>query len=309
MKFKTTLFIFLLCVFIIAACTMASEPQPTPTPTIDSVATEAAQIMLQATENAQRTAQAEQTALAQQTTDALATLNAQATLDFQATENAITTATQKELDKQATATQNMVRKITSTAQTIAKATEQARPMFEWVQKLFEAGKITTNEGIYYAMEDFDLSWAEIGYGRYFQTGYTAEYFLLQADIKLTSASDNANWQDASCGFIFGEEDNRNYDLADVAMDGNIYMWNCRGGSCRVMAVKRYGNPMVPQGQVSVLLSVFNDRVTFYVDGEEIVAATDTRYERGKIAYLLRSGTNKDYGTRCQITNVGLWMFP
>jgi hypothetical protein len=309
MSTKQVVTSLIVLLIVTAACTKPATPSPTPT--LNTQATEAAlgTLAAQNTQSAEQTAQAIQSAQAMQTADAQATLDAQASQVAQATQNAAATATQKVLNSQATQTQSFFNKQTSTAESILRETQQAEPLFEWVQKLFNEGISTTTEGKYFRVPDFNQSVAQLGQGFYWDSGFSANNFLLSASVALSSGSDKANWQDSSCGFIFGEENNRNYDLADVAMDGNIYMWNCRGGSCKAMAVKKYGPPMIPNGKADVTLMVFEKHIHFYVDGQEIVSATDLRYVEGNIAYLMRSGTNKDFGTRCQMTNIGLWMYP
>lgn len=302
---KISVRLIIVIVLVLGACTKPTPVPPTPIPTLDQQATESALAVANelATQNAEKTAQSIQTA------DAQKTLDAKATKAAQGTENAAATSTHRVLNAQATTTQAFSRKQTSTAEAISRATKQAEPLFEWVQKLFNDGFASTIEGEYYRLLDFDQNLAEIGHGRYWPSGYVANNFVLSAHISLSSGSDKANWQDSSCGFIFGEESERSYDLADVAMDGNIYMWNCRGGKCIPMAVMRYGPQMVPKGQADIVLTVFEKHILFYVDGNKIVSAGDTRYVPGNIAYLMRSGTNKDFGTRCQMTNIGLWIYP
>ena len=300
--FKKSFILLAIIVFGLGACVKATPVPPTPTPTQNLAATEAAQ----AAANAQATGDAEK---AQQTQSVQATLDAQASQVAQATQNAVATSTQKALNAQATTTQFAIRKITSTAEAAAEATEQARPVFEWVQKLFTEGVTTSTEGKFSSIPDFNQSAAQLGSGLYWKSGFAANNFVLAADITITSASNSANWQDSSCGFVFGEENDRSYNLADVAMDGYVYMWGCRGGSCVIMAAKKYGPPINPKGEMQIALMVFDNHIHFYVNGAEIVSAADLRYKEGDIAYLIRSGTNKDFGTRCEMTNIGLWKYP
>ncbi len=309
----TSILILTFLLFTAVACTLSSAGDSGPQETETAVALQLTQnAEKEATQIAQQTQlqstkYAEQTAVLIQTADAQATQEAQSTATASA--NAAATATQKVLNTQATATQAQVEKITATAESIVMATQQAQPLFEWAQTLFAEGSIPTTDGEYVAVEDFDESWAQLGSGRYWRTDQKVNNFLLQADVFLSSASESANWQDSSCGFIFGEKDNRNYDLADIAMDGNIYMWNCRNGKCIGMAVMRYGPPMVPKGEAQIMLSVYEGRIRFYVNGQKIISAFDSRYVPGNLAYLVRSGTNAGYGTRCKMTNIGLWLFP
>ena len=297
---------FVICLLVLSyACGGApASPQATPTSDLGPQETATAQAVeaQKATENAQ------ETAIALETANAQATLDAQATETAIATQNAIATATQKALNTQATATQAVIKKQTATAQAALDATATAQPLFDMVQKLFAVGLIEATEGTYLALEDFNASWAQLGSGQYFRTGFSPESFVFSAHVQLNSASESANWFQSTCGVIFSEKSNNDYNLVDVAMDGLAYSWVCRGGGCRGIAAIRYGEPMKPQGEADILLAVYKQRYHFFVNGNKIFSATDLTIRAGNLAYLLRSGTNKGFGTRCEMTNVGLWLF-
>jgi len=264
--------------------TAPTEP-PAPTETVDT----------QATADAQSTQEAQSTA------------DAQAAADAQATATAEFKKTQAVLDKQATLTQAFALKQTSTAEAVLEETAQAQPMFELLEQLIAEGYLESTAVEYYPLETFDESQAKLGHGTYWRTGLEGESFVLSGHVKLMSASDKANWSKASCGIIFGEEDEDNYNLVDIAMDGFLYSWDVRNNNFRAIAYKNYGPPMVPQGEADIVLVVSGQQYHFFVDGREILSATNLRLKPGNIALLMRSGSNKDYGTRCIMDNLGVWL--
>ncbi|NMC52253.1 MAG: hypothetical protein GYA48_01260, partial [Chloroflexi bacterium] len=48
-------------------------------------------------------------------------------------------------------------------------------------------------------------------------------------------------------------------------------------------------------------------VTFIVDGRKVVRFQDPNLTAGNLGLTLNSGTNKDYGFRCMMTDIDLWI--
>jgi murein L,D-transpeptidase YcbB/YkuD len=275
----------------------ASEDQPAEsrdTPTQAPPTSEP--IDLQATADVRRTAEALATANEQATANAAV----MATQEFQKTQQA--------MNKEATATQAKSVRLTSTAESMIHATAQAQPLLAMLEQLKAQGYIESTAGVYFPLPAFDESHAKMGYGIYWRTGLAAENFALTAHAKLMSASDNADWRKASCGVIFGEEDEDNYNLVDIAMDGFLYSWDVRNDNFRAIAYKNYGPPMAPEGEADILLVVLGQHYHVFVNGQETLSATNLRLMPGNIALLMRSGSNKGYGTRCIMDQLGVWIF-
>jgi hypothetical protein len=63
---------------------------------------------------------------------------------------------------------------------------------------------------------------------------------------------------------------------------------------------------VPSGQAQLMLAVQGSQINIYVNDELVHSRKDAKLTSGELAYTLVSGTNKDYGTHCTMTNVELW---
>jgi hypothetical protein len=248
------------------------------------------------------------TADAQHTTEALETVNAQGTSEAAATASLAAEKTQQAMDKQATSTQAGAVKLTATAEFVQRATSQAQSMMDEITELFDSGVVGTTEGTYARLNDFDESWAQLGWWQYWRTGYEGEDFVISGDAYWSSASDNANWPQSGCAIVFAEKDNQNQNIVWMAMDGYAYLARFRKGDGVLLAFQKYGQPQDDEGQTRFTLAVYDKKITLFMDGNEVLSARDAVYEPGNIDITLRSGTNKDYGTRCQMTNVDLWLF-
>lgn len=269
--------------------------------------TEAPAIDLDATESALSTVVA-----AQATTLAQATLEAQAAAAQAAAGNATATAAalaaeETRAAQSANVTQAPSVQASATPAIDSQATQQAQAMMGTVQQLFDEGIISTREGEYHRLEDFNESWAQLGYYQWWKTGYSPENFIISADIAWESASDRANWPEAGCGIVFSEDGASDHHLAYLSLDGFGRLAQISKGQWKNLAAHRYGTLSVPNGNAKIMLVVYNQRINFYVNGQRVANAYDGSLDAGNLALTLLSGTNKDFGTRCQMTNIDLFI--
>lgn len=269
--------------------------------------TQAPSIDLDATESALSTVVA-----AQATTLAQATLEAQTAAAQAAGANATATtaaltAEQTRAAQSANVTEAPVVEASATPATDTEATQQAQAMMGTIQQLFDEGIIGRREGTHYRLDDFNESWAQLGYYQWWKIGYAAENFVLSADIAWESASDRANWPEAGCGIVFSEDDESDHHLAYLSLDGFGRLAQISKGQWKNLAAQRYGTLSVPNGNAKIMLVVYDQRINFYVNGQRVANAYDGSLDAGNLALTLLSGTNKDFGTRCQMTNLDLFI--
>jgi len=282
----------LLGMALLAACatlpakelTPTLSPSPLPTNTVPPTDTATPTVDTPATQNAQQTA------------------DAQATADIQAA-----TQTQVALNKAAVLTEVVATKKTATAAVKATATSYAVAFLEVIQQLSETGVLTSTDGYYRHPKNFDQSWAQLGWYRWWHSGYAAENFVLSADVSWQSASNTADWYSAGCGIVFSENDKDNHHLAYFSLDGYGVLARINKGDWKYLAAERYGKVSTPDGNAKVMLVVDDKRINFYVNDKLVTTAYDNSLNDGNIAFTLLSGTNKNYGTRCKMTNIDLFL--
>ena len=138
------------------------------------------------------------------------------------------------------------------------------------------------------------------------TGYRPERYILKAHVKWTSASETANWFNSGCGFVFDADDSDNHFYVSLRLDGHAKIYRVYHGDLKTLANKFNGKQPVPTGEADFILAVEDDFVTFFVNGEVAAHAHDSQIHKGPLGLTLSSGTNKDFGTRCEMTDIYLW---
>ena len=56
-----------------------------------------------------------------------------------------------------------------------------------------------------------------------------------------------------------------------------------------------------------MLVVNGMQISYYVNGDQVVSIADHILKEGDLNLTLLSGTNSGYGTRCKMTEIGLWI--
>jgi hypothetical protein len=240
-----------------------------------------------------------------------ATAKARAVQSTQRAAAASATTVQAALEAEAAATEQAAAEEATRAaeqrQVELEATEQAAPMYELVQELHADGHLSTTEGTYYSLPDFDESWAQINWYQWIQTGFAPTDFAIQADTSWDSASNKANWYNSGCGFVFREEGVGDHYLAYLGLDGYVYFDRNVNHEWASLGYSYYGKVGKPAGSAHIMLVVEGYKFTFFVNGEKVHTRTDQGLASGNLALTMLSGINTGFGTRCTMTDIGLWV--
>mgnify|MGYP000898285953 FL=1 len=132
-------------------------------------------------------------------------------------------------------------------------------------------------------------------------------FVFKSHIAWSAASNTP--EVSGCGIVFGLQDNNDH-YAIFIDKGRILFLMGRGS--RVYNVGKtsgsgrlnYGNP----AEADLIVVVSNQVAYVSVDGDitkYTLSADQT--SNGTFALSVLSGTNKDYGTRCEMTDSMLWV--
>jgi hypothetical protein len=163
---------------------------------------------------------------------------------------------------------------------------------------------------YLTIDDFEESWAQIGWYQYWTIEDSPTNFVIRTNATWSSASDTANWNQSGCGFVFHVTDEKNHYIAYLGLDGNVYVQRMVQGEAKLVGSGYYDTVDVPEGSADLMLMVLGDKIYFFVDGSQVYKGIDSiltgKLKSGDLALTLVSGTNKGYGTRCQMTGIELW---
>ena len=132
--------------------------------------------------------------------------------------------------------------------------------------------------------------------------------MLSAHFSWKSASDTSD--NSGCGIVFAlQEDSSNYsvflDKSRIYFTKSDARYYRELGKTKGTGRVQFGNP----AEAEFSMAVFEKYAYVFVDrnfiGQYSLSADQPL--KGRIAYSLLSGTNRDYGTECKITNSKLWV--
>ena len=177
-----------------------------------------------------------------------------------------------------------------------------------VQSYFDQGFLNTTEGTIKEVDDFFYEWAQLGWYDMDVLSTQASDFFISGHFNWSSAYQNADV--SGCGYVFSLQENGDHyaiflDRAKILF---LITSNHSGriaGPTRGTGRVKFGNP----DEADFTIIVKDSYVYALVNGEltgEYTLAQSRGYE-GHIALTVLSGTNKDYGTRCEMTNIHVWI--
>ena len=204
------------------------------------------------------------------------------------------------------ATERAYNRSARTATAAVRVTEQSQELYNFVLELKKQGVITRTDGTYHSISNFDESWAQLLWYQYWSTEYSPADFVISAHTEWESASRVADWYASGCGFVFRETDENNHYLIYLALDGNVYLKAYVDGEFHELGKEYYGQIDFVQDQADVLLAVDGSQITYFINGKQVFQRENSELSSGGLYLTVVSGTNADFGTRCQITDIELW---
>lgn len=196
------------------------------------------------------------------------------------------------------------------------ATQKAQEFQAEVQSYFDNGYLDTTVGRIQTFGDFASQWAQLGWYRRFWldgSGSTLNRsdFAFNAHFRWSSAYRNADI--SGCGVAFAIQPNDDHyavflDRSKVLFVKTDYYYDAVGptrGPGRV----QFENPFDTPAEADFTLIV-RDTNAYVLVNEELVGEytlAESRGLKGQIMLAMISGTNKDFGTRCGITNIHIFI--
>ena len=197
--------------------------------------------------------------------------------------------------------------MTATAQVLA--TKQAQSMANQIQELFSEEYLSSTQGTYSRLSDFQESWAQINWIKPYFTDNFLSNFVIRADLAWATAQAGANIKYSGCGFYWGVgEDSLNYYVAVFSLDGNVRVHIKKDPSTALYPAGSgyFGKIDYMQGNAKIMLVVENGAIQFFVNGKRVYNRENQYELEGYLGFAISSGLNTGFGTRCSFSNVELW---
>lgn len=192
------------------------------------------------------------------------------------------------------------------------ATQHVEELSAEVQRYFGLGYLASTNGQFIEYEDFTAEWAQLTSYRSWTFDEQARDFYMSAHFKWSSAYRSADI--SGCGFTFARQDNNDHyavflDRSKILFVEAISPYYRPIGLTRGTGRVKFDNPFDHPVEADFTLIV-RDAYAYVLVNNELVGEytlAQSKNLRGKVGLALLSGTNKDYGTRCEWTNLRLWI--
>jgi hypothetical protein len=186
------------------------------------------------------------------------------------------------------------------------ATEQYTEFEALIAEFAELGYIGTTQGTIREFDPFSESWAQINWYIWWPVTRTTGDFVFKGHVEWTSAAENP--EDSGCGVVFGAQENE--DHYSVFLTNNRILFLMARGTYAYEVGKTSGsgrtdfeNPAAADFAVAV-----REKKSFVLVNGEVTEYTLSADQttNGEFALSLLSGTNRDYGTRCEMSEMMMW---
>jgi hypothetical protein len=186
------------------------------------------------------------------------------------------------------------------------ATQEAGSMAGIVQQLYDTGILSTTNGEYSRLADYDSNWAQTDSYQKTYSGYEPTNFVIQADATWQVFENTGNWTESGCGIVFHENDQEDHYLVVFSLGGQAFLWRRMSGGFSKLGISYRYDVNHDIAQAKVMIAVEDNWITIFVDNQEIYHFHHPYLESGKLAFTVISGSMIDYGTRCTLSNIELW---
>ncbi len=194
------------------------------------------------------------------------------------------------------------------------ATQRIEDYQAETQKYFDLGYLQTTDGRFERYDNFTEEWAQLGWYRRWILDEGVKDFYMTAHLKWSSAYRNADV--SGCGFFFASQENGDHYAVFLDRKEILFLnsdqtsgYSRRVGLTRGTGRVDFDNPADQPVEAEFTVIVNSGYVYVLVDGETVGEYTlsQSRVLTGALGVTLLSGTNADYGTRCEMTEIHAWI--
>lgn len=180
-----------------------------------------------------------------------------------------------------------------------------------VDALAADGKISGADGDFYYLDDFKDEWNELGWYQWIlRSGPTMNNFVLRSKIKFESASRTPNWSESGCGWFFrGKEVDTNLTVF-YSLEGNVRLFGFNNKTPLSYGRVNHSGPAV-SGEIEMVIYADGQNVGILIDSVPLIERTDVLVDDNpsQLFSVTFSGTNKDFGIRCDYSEIEFMILP
>lgn len=189
------------------------------------------------------------------------------------------------------------------------ATQHIEEFQAEAQSYFDQGFLTTADGNFKDVNDFRSDWAQLGWYQWELLSSEANDFYMSGHFKWQSAYKNADT--SGCGFVFSVQENGDHYAVFLDRSQVLFLVtdSALGYSKHVGTTRGTGRVKFDMPAEANFTVIVKGAYAYVLVNNEVVGEytlSQSRPLTGRLGLTVLSGTNKDYGTRCEMTKLHFW---
>ena len=188
------------------------------------------------------------------------------------------------------------------------ATQHIEDLQAEAQTYVDKGFLTSADGRFREYDDFEVEWAQLNWYQWEPLSDTVSDFYLKGHFKWESAYRNADV--SGCGFVFGLQQSSDHYAVFLDRSQILFLISNGSGTRELGKTRGTGKVKFEMPAEADFTLIVNDSYAYVLVNEEVISEytlSQTQPLRGRLGLTVLSGTNKDYGTRCEMTNLHAWI--
>lgn len=180
------------------------------------------------------------------------------------------------------------------------ATAQLEKFNELMSSYYSFGPAESMQGKHYPLDDYSDQLAKTGYFSWLPSDLRLRDILLRAHVKMSTANKPSG--STGCGLVFRTVG----DFAEsifVQQNGHLYY----GAGNTSFHSGYHGNINNP-AEFELVFFLKDTHYQVFMDGKSVMKGdTVIPPSAGGISFAVQSGSDEDFGSRCDFTNVDVWL--
>jgi hypothetical protein len=188
------------------------------------------------------------------------------------------------------------------------ATQHVDDLKTEAQNYFDRGYLTSADGRFREYDDFEVEWAQLNWYQWLPLTDTVSDFYLTAHFKWSSAYRNADI--SGCGFIFALQPNDDHYAVFLDKARVLFLMSTTSATRELGRTRGSGTIKIEDPAEADLALIVKDAYAYVLVNDDVIGEytlSQSQPLRGRLGLTVLSGTNKDYGTRCEMTNLHAWI--
>ena len=177
-----------------------------------------------------------------------------------------------------------------------------------VHQYYELGYLDTTEGRFREYDDFEVEWAQINWYQWQLLPDTASEFYLRAHFEWTSASQSPDV--SGCGFVYGVQENSDHYAVFLDQSQVLHIISNGSGTRPMGRSRGSGGVDIAEPAEASFTLIVNDSTSIVLVDDRLIGEytlSQNQALHGRLGLTVLSGTNRDFGTRCKMTDLHAWI--